>query len=286
MSKNAIKVIGVFGVLSVLAVGAYFATPAVKAIASDEGAVAAVVNGEKIYKKDVLAVLEGMPLQNEEQKPEAYKYILERIVNDQLLASDAANSGLENDPEVQERFEALKTQLVNQIYLERHVEEAVTEEAVKAEYEKFKEANKGKKEIRARHILVKTEEEAKKIIEELNGGADFVDIAQQKSEDKASGVQGGDLGYFGKQDMVPAFSEAAFKLETGEISQEPVQTQFGWHVIKVEDKRDRVVPELEKVKEAIRNKLSQQAMQELVNKLRETAEIETFDMEGNPIKLN
>lgn len=286
MSKNAIKVIGVFGVLSVLAVGAYFATPAVKAIASDEGAVAAVVNGEKIYKKDVLAVLEGMPLQNEEQKPEAYKYILERIVNDQLLASDAANSGLENDPEVQERFEALKTQLVNQIYLERHVEEAVTEEAVKAEYEKFKEANKGKKEIRARHILVKTEEAAKKIIEELNGGADFVDLAQQKSEDKASGVQGGDLGYFGKQDMVPAFSEAAFKLDTGKISQEPVQTQFGWHVIKVEDKRDRVVPELEKVKEAIRNKLSQQAMQELVNKLRETAEIETFDMEGNPIKLN
>jgi peptidyl-prolyl cis-trans isomerase C len=130
-------------------------------------------------------------------------------------------------------------------------------------------------EVHARHILVETEDEAKAIVEQLKGGADFAALAKEKSKDPGA-ADGGDLGYFTKDQMVPEFSEVAFKMYPGQLSN-PVKTQFGWHVIKVEDKRMRPVPELETIKEQIDAYLVRRAQSEYVGKLRQTAKIERLD---------
>src|SRR5207248_8789189 len=129
--------------------------------------------------------------------------------------------------------------------------------------------------VRARHILVETEDEAKAILDELKAGADFVALAKEKSKDPGA-AEGGDLGYFSRDQMVPEFADVAFKMYSGQLSN-PVKTQFGWHIIKVEDKRLRPVPELEAIKEQIDAYLVRRAQSEYVAKLRQTAKIERLD---------
>jgi peptidyl-prolyl cis-trans isomerase C len=138
----------------------------------------------------------------------------------------------------------------------------------------------GQEEIRARHILVETEDEAKAIVEEIKGGADFASVAKEKSKDPGA-ADGGDLGYFTKDQMVPEFSEVAFKMYPGQVSN-PVKTQFGWHVIKVEDRRQRAVPELDKIKDQIDSYLVRRAQGEYVAKLRQTAKVERLDHPQTP----
>ena len=138
----------------------------------------------------------------------------------------------------------------------------------------------GDKEVRARHILVETEDEAKAVLAELKKGADFADLAKQKSKDPGA-AEGGDLGYFTKDQMVPEFAEVAFKLEPGTLS-DPVKTQFGWHVIKVEDKRDKPVPEFDKVRDQIETYLVRKSQVEFVGKLRESAKIDRIPAPAAP----
>src|SRR5215210_9475014 len=130
-------------------------------------------------------------------------------------------------------------------------------------------------EGRARHILVETEDEAKAVQSQIKGGSDFAELAKQKSKDPG-GSEGGDLGYFSKEQMVPEFANAAFKLENGQVS-EPVKSQFGWHIIKVEDKRQKQVPEFDKVKDQIETFVVRKAQSEMVAKLREGAKIERLE---------
>ncbi len=131
-------------------------------------------------------------------------------------------------------------------------------------------------EVHARHILVATEEEAKEIEAELKKGADFATLAKEKSKDPSGAANGGDLGYFTKDQMVPEFAEAAFKLDKGQIS-DPVHTQFGWHIIKVEDKRTKPTPTFEEVKPQLDNYVARRAQEELVDNLRKSAKIERLD---------
>ena len=138
----------------------------------------------------------------------------------------------------------------------------------------------GQEEVHARHILVETEDEAKAIVEQLKGGADFATLAKEKSKDPGA-ADGGDLGYFTKEQMVPEFAEVAFKMYPGQLSN-PVKTQFGWHVIKVEDKRAKQAPEFEKVKDQIEAFLARKAQTEFVAKLRQTAKIERLDKPAEP----
>ena len=133
----------------------------------------------------------------------------------------------------------------------------------------------------ARHILVESEDDAKKILADLKKGGDFAAIAKEKSKDPGAS-EGGDLGYFSKDQMVPEFSETAFKLDKGQLS-DPVKTQFGWHIIKVEDKRTKPVPEFDKVKDQIETYVSRKAQAELITKLRDTAKVERLDAKGNVI---
>ena len=139
----------------------------------------------------------------------------------------------------------------------------------------------GQEEVHARHILVETEDEAKAILEQLKGGADFATLAKEKSKDPGA-AEGGDLGYFTKDQMVPEFAEVAFKMYPGQLSN-PVKTQFGWHIIKVEDKRTKQPPEFEKVKEQIEAYLARKAQSDFVAKLRQTAKVERLD---NPAEQN
>ena len=135
-------------------------------------------------------------------------------------------------------------------------------------------------EVHARHILVETEDEAKAILEQIKGGADFAELAKQKSKDPGAS-DGGDLGYFTKDQMVPEFSDVAFKMYPGQLSN-PVKTQFGWHIIKLEDKRQRPVPDLDAVKDQIDQYLVRKAQSEYVGKLRQTAKVERLDHPAGP----
>ena len=157
---------------------------------------------------------------------------------------------------------------------------ATTEEAMKKVYEEASKQITGEVEVHARHILVETEDEAKAIAEELKKGADFAELAKKKSKDPGAS-DGGDLGFFTKEQMVPEFSAVAFALEPGKIS-DPVKSQFGWHVIKVEEKRNRKAPEFEQVKAQIETYVTRKAQADYVAKLREAAKVERMDKPAEP----
>ena len=153
---------------------------------------------------------------------------------------------------------------------------ALSDEAEHKLYDEAIKQVKAEEEVHARHILVVSEDEAKAILAQLKGGADFVALAKEKSKDPGSAESGGDLGYFTKEQMVPEFAEVAFKLGKGQLS-DPVKTQFGWHVIKVEDKRIRPTPTFEQVKPQIENYVAHRAQAEMVENLRKSATVERLD---------
>lgn len=250
--------------------------------AQAEEGVAAIVNGDKIYTKDVNKAIETMGVKSGDAE-KLYPMVLEQIVNEKLIEEAVAKAKVTDSEDYKKRLDVLKVQLAKQMYLENALKDKISDKAVKAEYEKFKKENSGKTEIHARHILVPTEEEAKQVIKDLDGGAKFEELAAKRSSGPAA-TNGGDLGYFAKEDMVPEFSKAAFALKKGEYTKTPVKTGFGWHVIKVEDKRERAVPEQAQLEMPIRNKLGQEALVSLAEKLRADAKVEKFDLKGNPMK--
>jgi peptidyl-prolyl cis-trans isomerase C len=176
----------------------------------------------------------------------------------------------------------LKAQMVKQMYFERLLSNKVTQEQVKAAYNKFEKQNKGKVEARARHILVPSEEEAVQAIKDLDAGQKFEDIAKKRSSGPNAQV-GGDLGWFLKDEMIPAISDIVFKMKPGTYTKTPVKTDLGWHVIKVEERRERQVPKFEQVEGEIRGMLSQQALKDLVIDLRKKADVQLFDETGKPL---
>ena len=262
-----------------LMIGALVLSAAMPAQAED--IVVATVNGEKIYKADVVKAIDTLPVKGAKIE-QIYPMVIEQIVSEKLIDDATRAAKVEESDAFKKRLDVIKAQLVKQIYLEEAVAPKISDKAVKDAYDRFKKENAGKTEVHARHILVPTEEEAVQAIKDLDGGADFEDLANKRSSGP-SAQNGGDLGYFIKDEMVPEFSEVAFKLKKGEYTKTPVKTNFGWHVIKVEDRRDREVPSLEQVELPIRNKLSQDALQELVSDLRGKAKVEIFDLEGKPL---
>jgi peptidyl-prolyl cis-trans isomerase C len=241
---------------------------------ADENPVEAVVNGQEIRRSDVLDSARTLPPAYQQQIDQIYPALVERLIDLTLLLEEAKRRDLGADPEVQARVAEYEDQVVREILLDRQVKEGMTEEAVKARYDQFVTEFQPQTEIRARHILVATEDEAKAIIAELDAGGDFATIAQTKSVDTGSGAQGGDLGFFTAEQMVPEFSQAAFALEPGTHSTAPVQSQFGWHVIKVEEKRDTQPPSFEESRPELENQLSQELVNELVARLRADADIQ------------
>lgn len=242
------------------------ATPTV----SKEDAVASV-NGIFIGKK-TLETLEKEIAERSQGQTFPREQLLEELIQRELLIQQALQKQLDKTPEFLERMATVRNSLLSQAALQDYLKaNPVTDEEIKAEYDS-KMANMGS-EYKARHILVKTEDEAKKLIAELEKGADFTALAKKHSIDPM-GSEGGDLGWFTADRMVAPFSEAVQALENGKFTKQPVQTQFGWHVILREDSRALTPPPLEAVKEQIRPMLQRQKAQTMIENLRKSAQIE------------
>lgn len=246
------------------------------ALAQDD-TVVATINGEPVTEADIRIAIEDLDQQfarlPEEQRRAA---ALSAIIEIRLMAGDAEAKGMADDDAFQRRMNLLRQRALHSAYIEQEIAAAITDEAVRARYDQQIASTPPSNEIRARHIIVETEEEARAIIAELDAGGDFEAIAREKSKDGAA-AEGGDLGYFGRGQMVPEFEEAAFALETGAYTKEPVQTQFGWHVIRLEDKRMQQPPAFEQVAAQFRSLLLREAYAAKVAALREGAEIAIDD---------
>jgi peptidyl-prolyl cis-trans isomerase C len=248
---------------------------------AEEDPVVAIVNGAEIHRSQVVESAQSLPQEYQQNFDQIFPALLERLVSLELLAAKGREANLQDDPEVTELMAAYETEAIRHVYIQRLIDAEVTEEKIKAEYDRYVAANPPQTEVRARHILVATKEEAEAIVAALDGGAKFEELAKQKSTDPAAQA-GGDLGYFVAEEMVKPFADAAFALEKGQYTKTPVQTEFGWHVILVEDKRERTAPAYEELKGEIQNQLSQDVIESKIKELRSTADIELFNQDGTP----
>lgn len=246
--------------------------------------VVARVDGTDIHRTDVLSTLQSLPPQVQQmQMAQIYPLLLERMIDGKLLATAARGQHLEADPEVARKVEQFQERTLQEAYLDRSMKQRLTDDALKQRYQQFVKDNPPQDEVRARHILVSSEAEARSITADLKKpGADFAAIAKAKSTD-GSAREGGDLGFFVKGDMVPEFSAAAFALKPGQVTPEPVKTQFGWHVIKVEDRRTQAVPSFDESKEQLRSDAGRELADQVVTDLKGKAKIERFALDGKPL---
>ena len=275
-------------VLAMLAVAA----GTLPAAAQDENPLVATVNGEEIRRDDVIDAIRRMPAQLQQQIQQIPPEILipglaREVAADRLMTARGYADNLQDTEVVKERMADAERNIVQNYWLEQAVDARMTEEAVTTAYEEFLEeyvaANPPVDEVRARHILVETEDAGKALIERLEAGEDFAALAREASTGP-TGPNGGDLGYFTKDRMVPEFAEAAFLLDPGEFSEAPVQTQFGWHVILIEDRRLTQPPSLEDVRPQLVNQLTDRNVQEIRAELLDGAEIVVFGPDGEPLE--
>ena len=247
------------------------------ALAEDK--IVATVNGHNISETDLaLAEAEiGGELGN--LPPATRRRVLvEYMIENQLFAEAAEAEKLGTGPEFERRLAYWRQRALRDAYFERSVKASIGIEAARGIYEDKVKGLKPEEEVQARHILVAKEEDAKKLAERAKAGEDFAQLAKENSGDGGSKEQGGMLGYFGRGQMVPQFEEAAFALKKGEIS-DPVQSQFGWHVIKVEDRRQKPPPSFEEVKDRLIGSMVQSKAQNIANELRGKAKIDYIDPE-------
>jgi peptidyl-prolyl cis-trans isomerase C len=243
--------------------------------AADAGPVAATVNGTPISQRTVDMIVKQSAGGADHSSPEVRKGIIEQIALQIAVADEAVKKGLDKQPETQDRLEAVRRQVLANAYVEDFLKKnPVSEDALKAEYERIKASVAGS-EYKARHILVQSEAEAKAIIAQLNKDpASFAKVATARSKDPGSAPNGGELGWFDPRRMVPEFSAALEKLEKGKITQAPVRTQFGYHVIQLEDTRPIASPSFEEVKPQLEKQMQQQAMMKQLDALKAGAKIE------------
>src|SRR5476649_377238 len=244
--------------------------------AEDANPVLAKVNGAEIRQSDVALAEEELGPSLAQMDPATKKdNLLAFLIDMKIVAKAAEDKKVENNEDFKKRLAFTRSRLLMDSLLASEGKAATTDDAMKKVYEDASKQIAGEQEVHARHILVETEDEAKAVAEELKKGADFAELAKKKSKDPGAS-DGGDLGFFTKDQMVPEFSAVAFALEPGKIS-DPVKSQFGWHVIKVEEKRSRKAPEFEQVKAQIETYVTRKAQADYVAKLRETAKIERMD---------
>ena len=250
-------------------------------VVAQEDKVVASVNGVAIKTSDVEMAAEDLLAQLQSVPPkQRFQFLIEYLVERQLLAQAADKAKIASTDEYKRRLEYYSTKALRDSYFKTKIEPTISDEEAKKRYEEEIAKINPEEEVRARHILVKTEKEAKDVAAELKEGGNFEEIAKAKSIGP-SAPRGGDLGYFTKDKMVPEFSEVAFKLKKDQISA-PVKTNFGWHIIKVEDRRMQQLQEFDAIKSRIRNVLLRQKVTEIADTLRKNAKIEYFDADAKP----
>jgi peptidyl-prolyl cis-trans isomerase C len=245
--------------------------------------VVARVNGVELHLSDVEATQQSLSPQAQKMPlTQIYPMLLNRMIDGMLITEAARKEHLDQSPEVQHRLKLLEDRMLQQAYIEQMLSGAQTDDKLKAGYQKFIEGQPAKDEVHARHILVKTEAEANSIIDQLNKGADFAALAKKYSTDPGAAT-GGDLGYFTRDDMVPAFAAAAFALQPGQYTKTPIKTEFGWHVILVVDRRQKKPPSFDEAREQISRMLARQIIEAKLKELRGEAKVEAYGLDGKPL---
>jgi len=263
--------------LRAAAAATVFLMAAAPAFAADDPVVAKV-DGSEIHRSEIVAMkdrmaqqmpqIQAMPLES------IFANLVDQAVSQRLLLSAAKKANVADDAEFKKQLDQVRDSLMQRAFLTREVEKRLTDDKLRAAYDDLLKNNPPEDEVHARHILVDNEKKANELIKKLKKGASFEDLAKSDSKDDGSGKRGGDLGYFSKGSMVPEFAEAAFAMKPGDVSDKPVKTQFGWHIIKVEDRRKSTPPAFEEVKEQLRGQMADGVIDEIVGELRKNAKVE------------
>jgi peptidyl-prolyl cis-trans isomerase C len=245
--------------------------------------VVAKVDGYKIHLSDVAQAAQSLPAQLRQAPPqEVYPVLLNRLIDERALLVEAQKTDLAKQPDVKAEMQDAADQALESAYLRKQVEPKITKQAMQAYYKSHYENAKQPEQVKARQILVKSKDEAEKIIKQLENGAKFSALAKQDSIDPGA-KDGGELGWFTKDEMVKPFAEAAFALKPGTFTKQPVKTQFGWHVIESQGKRKKPVPSYDDVKHQIRQHLTRQAVTDALETARKSVKVEMFNPDGTPL---
>ena len=251
-----------------------------------ETKIVATVDGKPIFLSEIIGMAQRLPEQYRKMSLEAvYPSLLTRAIDSKLVTLEGRRAGFSKDPDVKKRLLDVEDQIISEIFLTKTIGSQVTEEALQKIYSETKSEMASGDQIKARHILLDSEEKAMEIIKKLQAGGEFAKLASEYSTGP-SAASGGDLGWFGEGQMVPEFSKAAFALNPGDIVTKPVKTQFGWHIILVEDRKVSAPPSFDEAKEQLASTMSQKLLKELIETLRTKAKIVRFKADGTPIKDN
>jgi Parvulin-like peptidyl-prolyl isomerase len=234
----------------------------------------AIVNGKPVPKARVEILQQQLAKAGRPLSPEMQDQLKDEVIAREIFMQEAQKRGLDGSNDYKAQLElARQTILIRELFADYQAKNPVTDAEIQGEYDKFVAANGGK-EYKARHILVEKEDQAKKILADLKKGAKFEDIAKKQSKDPGSGANGGDLDWATAVSYVPEFAEAMVKLKKGETTAAPVKSQFGWHVIRVDDIRDAQLPKLDDIRPQIAQQLQQQKLAQFQDALRKNAKVE------------
>ena len=281
---KSLVLFGAFHLL--LAIPSSNAETKLKPLEKMETKIVATVDGKPIFLSEIIGMAQRLPEQYRKMSLEAvYPSLLTRAIDSKLVTLEGRRAGFSKDPDVKKRLLDVEDQIISEIFLTKTIGSQVTEEALQKIYSETKSEMASGDQIKARHILLDSEEKAMEIIKELQAGGEFAKLASEYSTGP-SAASGGDLGWFGEGQMVPEFSKAAFALNPGDIVTRPVKTQFGWHIILVEDRKVSAPPSFDEAKEQLASTMSQKLLKELIETLRTKAKIVRFKADGTPIKDN
>lgn len=247
--------------------------------------VVAKVDGHDITRVDVFNFIQLLPPQVQQLPAgQVYPMALEQVINTRLIQNKAESSNVEQTDEFKRELGMAKQQIARNVFVENAVDERISDAELKKQYNQLVGTMPTVEERKASHILVETKEAADDVLKRINEGADFNAVAKTESTDPTAAQNAGDLGWFTKDAMIPEFAQAAFSMKKGDVSSAPVQTQFGWHVIKMEDVRTQPKPSFEQVKPALEMQARREILEKMVNDWRQAAKIEVFDINGDPEK--
>ncbi|MCX7305204.1 MAG: peptidylprolyl isomerase [Hyphomicrobiales bacterium] len=254
------------------------AAPAAPEVAPDPARVVATIDGQPVTEADLALALASVDQQYAQLPPEQRRAAAFMAVMEiKLLAARAVAEGLDKDADFQRRMAFLHDRALHSEVIDKDIGSKITDAEVRAQYDKQISETPPVNEVKASHILVKTKEEAEAIIKELDGGADFAKLANEHTTDPSGKTTGGELGYFAPGQMVPEFEKAAFALDVGAYTKEPVQSQFGWHVIKITDKRPQAAPAFDTIKDQMRNMVFREKYFAMVDTLRKAGKVDVTD---------
>jgi peptidyl-prolyl cis-trans isomerase C len=243
--------------------------------------IVATVNGQPVRLSELEVAQQALPQQYRNMPLQAvFPALLDRIIDSKLVVQEGKKTKVNDDPAFKKRMAFVEDQVLQDFWIQREVARKVTPEKLQQRYEERLKSMPSEEEAHARHILVSTEDEAKAIIADLKKGTAFDKLAKEKSTDKASGAEGGDLGWFKKSDMVKEFADAAFALKKGELTETPVKSQFGYHIIKLEDRRKAPPPAFEELSDQLREEMAREVVTAQLDQLRSGAKIEKFAIDG------